>query len=77
MSGLQIHEEGDAGKEVTEKTQDYNVKGVVLTPCLPRCVIHGNALRQHRATAAASDTPGDSGRSSHDGTRGPCALTPI
>jgi hypothetical protein len=32
--------------------------------------------RQHRATASASDMPSGSGRSSHNGTEGPCALTP-
>jgi hypothetical protein len=32
----------------------------------PRFVLHGGTLRQQTATAAASDTPGGSDRSSHE-----------
>jgi hypothetical protein len=34
LSGLQIREGGDAEKEVTENTQDYNAKGIILKPRL-------------------------------------------
>jgi hypothetical protein len=61
ISGLQIR---DAEKEVTKNTQDYNAKGVLLTSRHPRFVLRGAALRQHKATAGASD----SGRSSHNET---------
>jgi hypothetical protein len=56
LSGLQIREGGDAEKEVTENTQNYNAK-CVLKPRHPRCVLRGGAPRQRRATAAASDAP--------------------
>jgi hypothetical protein len=48
----------------------------VLKPREPRRVLRCGAARQHRATAAVSDTPGGSGRSSHNGTQGPCGRTP-
>jgi hypothetical protein len=74
LSGFQTHEGGDAGKEVTEDTQDYNEKGVLFQPDHSRRLLHGGAPKQDRGTAAALDTSGGSGRSHHNGTRGPAAL---
>jgi hypothetical protein len=54
LSGLQIREGADAEKEVTENTQDYNTKNILLKPHHPSCVLHFGAPRQHRGTAAAS-----------------------
>jgi hypothetical protein len=76
LSGLQIREGGDAEKEVTENRQDYNANGIIPKPRHLRCVLRGGAPRQHRATASASDMPSGSGKSSHNGTEGLCALTP-
>jgi hypothetical protein len=68
---LQIRE-GNAEEEVTGN----NTKSVLLKPRHPRSVLRGGAPKQHRATAASSNTPGDSGRSSHKVPEGSCALTP-
>jgi hypothetical protein len=76
LSELQIREGGDAEEEVTENNQDYNAKVALHKLRHPRFVLRGDAPKQHRATAAASGTPGGSGRSSHNGSEGPCALTP-
>jgi hypothetical protein len=75
ISGLQISEGGDAEKEVTENIQGSKANNV-LKPRHPRCVLRGGAPRQRRAIAAASDSPGGSGSSNHNGTEDPCALTP-
>jgi hypothetical protein len=57
LSGLQIREGGDAEKDVTENTQDYNAKGITLKPRYPRYVLRGGAPRQHRAKPSTSDMP--------------------
>jgi hypothetical protein len=58
LSWLQTREGGDAKKEVTEDTQDYNREGVLFQPHHSRHVLCGGALRQDRGTAAASDITG-------------------
>jgi hypothetical protein len=75
---LHIREGGDEEKvvtDVTKNTQDYNMKDILFKPRYPGCVLRGGAPRQHKATASVSDTPDGSGRFSHNGTEGPCALT--
>jgi hypothetical protein len=76
LSGLQKLERGDAEKEVPENIQDYNSKDILLKPRHTRCVLRDGAPRQQRETSVASDMPSGNGRSSHNGTEGPCALTP-
>jgi hypothetical protein len=55
LLGLQAHKGGDAEEEFTENTQDYNGKGILFKLYHSRCVLHGGAPKQHRATAVASD----------------------
>jgi hypothetical protein len=74
LSGLQTSGGGDAEKEVTEDTQDYN--GVFSPNLTTPGVLCGSAPGQDRGTAAASDTSGGSGRFYHNETHGPCGLTP-
>jgi hypothetical protein len=71
LSGLQICGGGDAEKKVTENTQNYNTKDVLLKPRHHRCVLRGGAPRQDRGTAAASDMSGSGGSSSHNRTEDP------
>jgi hypothetical protein len=57
----------------------------VFCGSMPRSYLEDNHATRHsppqvcqrrRSETAASDTPGGSGRSSHNGTEGSCALTP-
>jgi hypothetical protein len=74
LSGLQTREGGEAEKEVAENTQDYNGECFLFQLHCSSHAFHGGAPEQARGTAAVSDTSGD--RSQHNGTQGPCGLTP-
>jgi hypothetical protein len=63
-------------KKVAEDTQDYNGKSVLFQTHQSRRVLRGGTPRQDSGTAAPSDTSDGIGMSHHNGTQGPCSLTP-
>jgi hypothetical protein len=54
LSRLQARQGRDAKEKVSESARDYNGKGVLFQPHHPRTILHGGAMQQYTATAAAS-----------------------
>jgi hypothetical protein len=44
-SGLKVREGGAAEEEITENTQNYKGKGVLLQPYYAKCLLRGGAPR--------------------------------
>jgi hypothetical protein len=61
--GLQACERGAAEEEITESTQTYNRKGVLLKRRYFTCLLRGNAPRRRITGTAASATPSTSSSS--------------